>query len=387
MKTTLWLMILLRNGIKKMINRVDVAVIGAGVTGAAVAYYLAREGLSVNIIERQAIASGASGYAVGVVNPLIGTGIPGPSQPLAEASFRMHQKLWPLLEDETGMDLQAKMMPHLQLCVTEKEVVNAQSEMDRWSSVDGFDVRWLENEEVRELEPRVADGVCGAVLLQNVGVLDSYRLTIALTLAAELYGAQLTFGRVLTLESDREGGHVLILEDDTISCNSVVIAMGPWSGEASDWLGIKIPVAPLKGEILHLQPPVPPLTHHIQGAGQILQKADGMLWVGTTEESVCFDLTRTEAARKDLMERALCVMPCLSSLSQVRHTACLRPVTPDRMPILGSVPGREGVYIATGAEKKGILLGPSMGKAIADLVIDGETTLPIDHFRMERFPE
>ena len=120
---------------------------------------------------------------------------------------------------------------------------------------------------------------------------------------------------------------------------------------------------------------------------QILQKADGMVGVGTTEESVCFDLTRTEAARKDLMERALRVMPCLSGLGQVRHTTCLRPVTPDRMPILGRVPGREGVYIATGGEKKGILLGPSMGKAIADLVIDSETTLPIDHCRMERFPE
>ena len=69
----------------------------------------------------------------------------------------------------------------------------------------------------------------------------------------------------------------------------------------------------------------------------------------------------------------------------MKHTACLRPVTPDRLPIIGRAPGFENVYLATGAEKKGILLSPGMGKAVAELVTQGETQLSISPFGLERF--
>ena len=369
-----------------MAKGADVAVLGAGVVGCATAYYLAREGVKVKVVERDAIGSGASGYAVGVVNPLIGTGIPGPSQPLAEASFNLHRQLWPLLEDETGVDIQARLMPHLQLCMTEEEASEAQAEMGRWAEAEGFAARWLGAQEVRNLEPRVADDVFGAVLLQSVGVLDSYCFTLALARAAERHGAEIVHGRVEGLESD--GGHLrLILDSGTIACDAVVVAMGPWSGEASEWLGFPVPVSPLKGQILHLQALDPPLTHHIEGPGQVLQKADGTVWIGTTEEPAGFDLTTTDEAREDLMGRALRTMPCLSQLSLVRQTACLRPVTPDRLPLVGRAPGWEEVYLATGGEKKGILLGPAIGQAIADQIITGDTSLPVRPFGVDRFLE
>ena len=85
------------------------------------------------------------------------------------------------------------------------------------------------------------------------------------------------------------------------------------------------------------------------------------------------------------MGRALRTMPCLSEFDVVRQTSCLRPVTPDRMPLVGRAPGWEGVYLATGGEKKGILLGPAMGQAIADMIITGETSLPVRPFGVERF--
>ena len=368
-----------------MSNGADVAVIGAGVAGCAAAYYLAREGVKVKIVEREAVGSGASGYAVGVVNPLIGTGVPGPAQLLGEAAFKQHMQLWPLLEDETGVDIQARLVPHLQLCMAEEEAREAQAEMTRWAEAEGFDARWLGADEVRSLEPRVASAVLGAVLLESIGVLDSYRFTLALARAAERHGAEIVHGRVVGLESD--GGRLsLTLDSGPIACDAVVVAMGPWSGEASQWLGFQVPVAPLKGQILHLEAPDAPLTYHIEGPGQVLQKADGMVWIGPTEEPAGgFDLTTTDEAREGLMGRALRTMPCLSELSLVQQTACLRPVTPDRLPWVGRAPGWEGVYLATGGEKKGILLGPAMGQAIADLIIRGSTSLPVRPFGVERF--
>ncbi len=100
-----------------MPNKADVAVLGAGVAGCATAYYLSRQGVRVVVVERDAVGSGASGYAVGGLNPLTGTGIPGPVQPLAEASFMMHQDLWPALEEATGTDIQTRMTVHVELCL------------------------------------------------------------------------------------------------------------------------------------------------------------------------------------------------------------------------------------------------------------------------------
>ncbi len=85
------------------------------------------------------------------------------------------------------------------------------------------------------------------------------------------------------------------------------------------------------------------------------------------------------------MERALSIMPGLGELRLLNQTACLRPVTPDSGPILGKAPGTEGVYLATGAEKKGILLSPAIGRSISDLIMHGETDIPISPFAVDRF--
>ena len=368
-----------------MASGTEVVVLGAGIVGSATAYYLAREGVKVQVIEREAVGCGASGYAVGLLNPLVGTGVPGPLAPLAEAAFWMHRELWPVLEEESGVDVQARMMPHLQLCFTEGEVRDQKREMVRWAGVDGFTAEWLEPAQVRSLEPRVSEELLGAVLLQDVGVLDSYRLTLAFLRAAERHGAELVHGEATGL--DTAGGRVsgVRLGQGAIESDAVVIALGPWSGRVSDWLDIRIPVEPLKGQIVHLEGPAEPFRYHMAGPGQVAYKADGYVWLASTEEEAGFDLGLTGEARDTLMARGLKMVPSLRELRLVRQTACLRPVTPDRLPVLGAAPGCAGLYLATGAEKKGILLGPAMGRAVADLITGGSTELPVGPFTPDRF--
>ena len=129
----------------------------------------------------------------------------------------------------------------------------------------------------------------------------------------------------------------------------------------------------------------PPLLYHIAGPGAVVQKVDGKLWVAATEEEVGFDLTTTSEARASLLERAAGVFPSVSDARVLEQTACLRPKTPDGLPILGAAPERDNVYLATGGGKKGVLLAPAMGRVLADLIVRSETGLPIDDFAPGRF--
>ena len=187
---------------------------------------------------------------------------------------------------------------------------------------------------------------------------------------------------------ERSNGRVtgVQLEDGMVSCGHVVLAMGPWSRQAEPWLGIYIPVDPLKGEILRLVPTGSALNYDLSGGGgSLYAKPDGQVWCGATEEWRGFDRQVSESARRSILEGAVKLIPELSQAPVVMHTACLRPVTPDWLPIIGQAPGYANVYLATGAGKKGILLSPGMGKAISDLVTKGDTHMPIDSFAPQRF--
>ncbi len=364
----------------------EVVVLGAGAAGCAAAYYLARESVKVTVIEREAIGCGASGYALGLLNPLTGEGIPGPMEPVVMASFRMHQELWPALRQDSGVDFQAELVPHLELCFTPEDVARQRAEMERWSRAGGFTCRWLEGDEVRKLEPRLSTHVVGAVLLERVGMLDSYRYTLALAQAAERHGATIRHGVAVGVREEGAGARV-VLQDGELTCGAVVVALGPWSDVAAQWLGTPLPVEPLKGEIIRLEGLTPPLKYHLHGACSVVQKRDGQVWVAATVERAGFDTTLTPRARDTLMHNALEMVPSLVAQRLTLQTACLRPVTPDSQPIIGRAPGHQRVFLATGAEKKGILISPAMGKAVADLVLRGKTDLPVGGFGAERFAE
>ena len=178
----------------------------------------------------------------------------------------------------------------------------------------------------------------------------------------------------------------VILNDGELECDQVVLAAGPWSREAEPWLDISLPVDPLKGEILRLQMDGPRLPSDFHGAGASLYpRQDGLVWCGTTEVNEGFNKEPTEAAKQTIWGAASELLPDLAGATLVKHTACLRPITPDYMPIVGRAPGWDNVFLATGAGKKGILLSPGMGKATADLITTGMTDVPLEHCGPERF--
>ena len=363
-------------------------IIGGGAVGSSIAYQLASDGSSVTIVERDSIASHASGFSGGLLNPTSET---GKLVPLHHQSFSMHMELLDRVQEESGVDAQVLMMPHIELALTEADIPLQKAELERISQFSAFKTEWLEPGDIRKLEPRITEDLYGGVLVEDVIILDSYNFTLAMAQAAEARGAEIVLREAtgIIYEKDRAVG--VMLGQDRISCDAVVLALGPWTGATSLWLDMDVPIAPQKGELVRLEGLDPPLgfhlrAFHLDNTCAVYQKADGLVWLGATNEDRSgFDTTLSPEALKTISLTAIRMVPELESQKLVLQTACLRPVTPDGDPILGRVPGKEGLFMATGTAGQGILLAPVIGRAIADLVSRGETDVDIGPFGLERF--
>ena len=366
----------------------DVIVIGAGVVGCSVAYYLASRGMRVRILEREAIGSGASAHATGSLSLLGAEFTPGPSFQIALAGYAEFAGLVPRLEQETGMDLLYQRRPSLRLALEEDEV-KLIKEMMPWQG-EHVAMRWIDGREVRRIEPRLSPRIIGAAYEDESAQLDSYRLNLALADAAEKKGADLVLRAATGLATRNSRVTGVRTADGELSCDVVVIAAGVWSNAFGEALDFAVPVRPLKGERLMLQHDGPPLPVLISSParGHMISRLDGLLSVGSTggrdydkEELFLgddFDRRPTESAKMELLRRAVDVLPDLEDSKLVHQLAGSRPLSPDRRPIIGPVPGREGVLLATGHTTKGIHLGPVTGRIIADYVTKGSTDLSLD---------
>ena len=372
-----------------MSRQYDAIIVGGGVIGSSIAYRLASDGLSVGVIARDPVGSHASGYALGLLNPTSQT---GNIESLIHQSFKMHQEILELVQEESGVDVQARAMPHLELALEQSEIAGLMKEHDRIAAFSNFTCEWIRSDEIKRLDSRITEKVYGGLLVDKVIAIDSYNFTLATAKAAKSKGVEYFLGEAATeiiYDHDRAIG--VVVGVDRIHSGAVVLAMGPWSGGASLWVDIDIPVAPQKGEILRLEKVDPRLEFHVHGfthgsSCSILQKADGTVWLAATvEDDTGFDVALSEEARKSLSLRGSRMMPFLQSHPISLQTACMRPVTPDGDPILGKVPGKERLFIASGTGGQGILLAPVIGSSMADLISTGETGIDILQFGMERF--
>ena len=369
-----------------MAESTDVVIIGGGAAGCSVAYYLGQAGLTSTIIEREGIASQASGYAAGGLNPLNGQGIPGPLSEFAWESFQLHMGLYPELKALTEIDYQLRKTSEMMLAFREPELPELEELASRFSQTPGFTASLIDESQVGRLDSRVSRNFDGGLVKSGNYQLESQAFTRALYSAAAHVGARLRPGTVLGPRVVGDGVSNVLLEDGEIECAQVVLAMGPWSRQAEHWLNTYIPVDPLKGEILRMELPGDPLQYDVSGGGaSIYAKPDGLAWCGTTEDWRGFDLEPLPETRERILTGVKRILPAISEARLEMHTACLRPVTPDWLPILGRVPGYRNAWLATGAGKKGILLAPGIGKSVADSISRNETSLPIQNFSPERF--
>ncbi len=361
----------------------DVVIVGGGAVGCATAYFLAKAGAKVTVLEKEKVAYGASGYAMGLLSPLYGLGIPGPLEGLSLEGFLMHRQLAPELLETTGIDYHAHSKDSIYLAFSDGEAEGLKGIEAYSERVDGVSCRWLDGPAVMAVEPRVSQAVYRGMLVKGTWLLDADLYTQALAQGARAYGAEFRDDAAVGLKRLAKGATVQTGGGD-INADAVVLAMGPWTGEVEGWLGVPVPVSPLKGQILRMVVEGPPMECSIHyNSNYVGPKADGLVWVGTTEERVGFDNAPTEEARSAILREVGTFFPPVTSGRVVRQTACLRPVAPDGLPVIGQAPGWDGVYLSTGAGRKGIILSPSMGKLTADMVLGRGDA--VEAFLPERF--
>ena len=380
-----------------MAEKFDVVVIGAGVIGCSVAYYLAREGIKVALLERESFGSGSSAHATGFIS-LLGTEFtPGPSFQFGLESYREFPSLVAELEDATGMDLLYQRRPSLRLALEESEEQLIKDLMT-WQQ-EHVAMRWISSDDVHELEPRLTPSLIGAVYEDESAQLDSYRLNLALAAGAEKKGTQTINRNVTGLLSEKNRITGVQTEQGDISCGTVVVAAGLWSPPFQRDLDFPIPVGALKGERLLLKYDGDPLQVLISSPkrGHMISRLDGFLSVGSTGgrdydqdqlyQGADMDRVPTETARVEIMQRAIDVFPDLENAALFEQLAGSRPLSPDRIPIIGPVPGKEGVVLATGHTTKGIHLGPSTAKAVTEYIQGGCKQVPssMELFLPDRF--
>ena len=366
----------------------DTVIVGGGIAGVSAAYYLARKGIKVTVIEADAVAACASGYAAGILNPLNGHGIPTAMEPIAVESLSRTVDLAKTVESDTGIENHLSPTACMWVAMDDTEALEYEWLYSLAGRLDGFDPVWLDAPGVRSIEPDLSHNIVKALHVDGGWLIDSRQYTLGIAAAAEKLGVEIRQGRVTGIQSS--GGRVdsVLLEDGQLECGSAIFAMGPWMNAAAEWLDVKIPVTPVKGQILRLEAEKAPVrTVYGTGGGYISAKWDGLVWIGTTEEEVGFFDEPTPDAREGIFAGALKMMPSLASASVQLQTACLRPVSGDLLPIIGRAPGWDNVVLATGAGRKGILLGASIGAAAADVLTDGATSLPVATFDPARFNE
>ena len=182
----------------------DVIIVGGGAVGCATAYFLSKAGAKVTVIEKNRIAFGASGYAMGLLSPLYGQGIPGPLESLSLNGFLMHRQLVEELVDGTGVDYHAHPRDSIYLSLSDEDEAGLNDIASYSGNVDGVSYQWLTGSELREAEPRLTPAAERGMLVSGTWVLEADKYTEALAAGAKLHGATLLDQSVTGLKASLE---------------------------------------------------------------------------------------------------------------------------------------------------------------------------------------
>jgi len=356
-----------------------VLICGGGAIGTSIAYFLSRCGVAVTVIERTGLACAASGKSGGflALDWCDGT----PLAALVRRSFALHAELARSVGDNWDY---RRLMTYGGLAAPQRGPVRRRG---------GYDLAWLSP---------------GTIVRHQLGTPETTaqvhpaRFTGAMMRAAQALGAELRIGRVTGLSRDRDGRLAgVVVDGQPIAGDAVVIAMGPWSILAADWLPLP-PVFGLKGHSIVFDTgteiPAEALFcdyRETTGAVQspeLFPRSDGTTYVCAISSETPLPLDPAAVAPDSgAIERleAMCrdLSPALADAKIVARQACFRPITHDGLPLIGRVPGVAAAYVATGHSVWGILNAPATGEAMAELIAEGAAhTVDLSPFDPGRSP-
>jgi glycine oxidase len=353
----------------------DVVVVGGGVIGLSIAWYLGRAGLSVRVLERDRVGSHASGAAAGMLAPLAESDQIDALFAFSKASLDLYPSFLEQLSFDSEIDVLLE-GPGLLRLAFDGEEADRMRALANTASGRELDAQWLEEEQLRELQPEVNEKAVGGTLSPKEKHVNPRKLIHALARACQRQNIGFLEGIHAEKASQQTGG-----EHKTIYC------AGAWTGELLASLGCLVPVSPVKGQVLHLQQPGHDLRYTLFGnGGYLVPREDGNVLVGATTEDAGFDERTTDEGVEWLLAKSVDLYPAAKDFTFVEAWASVRPGTVDDLPILGKLPLDNG-YVATGHYRNGILQAPITAKLMAELIITGNDLPMLAPFDPSRFAQ
>ena len=385
----------------------EVAVVGGGIAGASAALHLTALGRRVVLLERGDIASGASGVNAGMIDSLGWGSDPDLQAHLTAGSLEIFERV---ALDE-GLDIELRRSGSLQVIHTPEQHDLARQRVAALCA-RGHAIELLTAREARAIEPSLSPSLLGAVYSPLRSQADPQRATLAFARLAERSGARILTGRPVTAIEAAPGsgrGWRLRAGDLDLDADAVLIAAGAWCGPVGALLDLDVPIVPVRGQ-MWATPPLPPsvfhtiasfesalawhrdrggalstrdrrpgeppdLTHrdgirvtrHLYGR----QRRNGEVVFGGDRELAGWDATPVAAGIDVNRGHAAEALPFLADVAPARAWAGLMPFPVDGRPLIGRVPGRDGVWIVSGLASSGFGRGPMAGKLVAEAIHAG----------------
>lgn len=374
----------------------DVVIVGAGVVGAACAYYASRSGLSVAVVDRGPVAGGTTGAGEG--NLLVSDKVPGPELELALLSA----SLWRRLSEELPADIEYELKGGLVVAASEDSlaILSTTAAGQREAGVEAYHVT---SDRLRDVEPHLAPHLAGGCHYPQDAQVQPALAAAELLRAAGREGARLCPGEeVVGILRDREGAvRGVRTARSELSAPVVVNAAGTWGGDLAALAGVDLPVLPRRGFVLVTEP-LPRLIRHkvyaaeyvadVSSGSAALQTSpvvegtpSGPVLIGASRERVGFDRTLSVPVVARLAAQAAALFPVLGDVRVLRAYHGFRPYLPDHLPAIGPDPRVPGLFHACGHEGAGIGLAPATGLLIADAIGGRKPVLDLGPFAPDRF--
>ncbi len=366
------------------IDGADVVVVGAGVTGLASAWFLARAGVDVLVVDKGVVGYEASSRNGGICAYHRGV------DPKGLMGYE-ETRLWHNLEEELGYPCEFS-LGNIHVAMNEEDWAHHQTRIERLNGL-GWRIEPLDAQQVKELVPIINPGVAGADWDPDAGHANPQRTVQAFSWAIQDHGGRILQNTLVT-GFKTAGDRVTAVEtpDGDIACQWVVLASGPQTGRLADIAGAFVPIAPGRAEIV-VSAPVPMMKYGaIMGNGLYGRQTlrGNLAYGGGNDEWVDVDLTTPEKPNTPLIRnigrRLNEMFSGAGDIPMIRSWACVVEQTPDWTPIIDTLENPENVVFAN-ASGDGFGLYPAHGKAVSQLIMHGESTLPLEGYRLDRFKD
>ncbi|MGM0975041.1 MAG: glycine oxidase ThiO [Bacillota bacterium] len=347
----------------------DAVIVGGGINGSSIAFQLAKRGYKVAVLDKGKIAGKASGAAAGILGAQTELAEDGPLFQLACKSRSIYRSLIPELEDLSQVHIGYQNKGVYKVAAN-KEEEQALKRLIESQQTAGVQAEWFSIDDLIHREPFVSNKLKGAMYIPNDGQVQAYELSLAFAKASIAIGAEIyEYTHVIDFILKDAKVYGVRTSQGEFLADSVIVASGAWSREILERTGLSLPIIPVKGECFSVKVEKPLVQGTIFSHGcYIVPKQSGRLVVGATVKVNSFDEKVTFEGISMLMEKAQNLVPDIANTEWEGAWTGIRPQSADGQPFLGQHPAYEGIYIAAGHFRNGILLAPATGELMADIL-------------------